>query len=107
MSNDNSMIPVCNLWKKVSQHGRPYLMGRMAGVRVLVFENQNRQGDNDPTHNLVFTAAPTENRQGQGGQQGGGSTGGGRSNYTSPPQGHQSQGGYSPGGHAESDDIPF
>jgi hypothetical protein len=51
-------IPACKLWEKTSAGGRRYLMGRLGGLRVLVFENRDRQAEGDATHVLLFAAAP-------------------------------------------------
>ena len=43
-----------NLWEKTSARGSRYLVGRLGGVRVLIFENRDRKGENDPTHVMYF-----------------------------------------------------
>jgi hypothetical protein len=52
------VIPACKLWEKVSAKGNRYLIGRMGGVRVMVLENNRREGDSDSTHTLMFAEAP-------------------------------------------------
>jgi hypothetical protein len=51
-------IPACRLWEKTSASGRRYLMGRLGGLRVLVFENRDRQAEGDATHVLLLAQAP-------------------------------------------------
>jgi hypothetical protein len=47
-------LKACGLWEKTSGAGNRYWVGRLGGVRVLIFENRDRKGDNDPTHVLYF-----------------------------------------------------
>jgi len=39
-----SKLKAAALWKKTSATGNIYLVGRLGGVRVLVFENRDRKG---------------------------------------------------------------
>jgi len=50
----DDLIKAAGLWKKTSAKGKPYLVGRMGGVRVLILGNTKRS-DKDPDYNLVFT----------------------------------------------------
>jgi hypothetical protein len=43
------MIPAAKLWEKASAKGN---------LRVLVLENNRREGDADNTHTLMFAEAP-------------------------------------------------
>jgi hypothetical protein len=52
------MIKVTGLWRHKSAKGSEYLVGRLAGAKVLIFENRDRQSEDDPTHHLFF-AEPT------------------------------------------------
>ena len=52
---DLPLIKAAKLWAKVSaQTGATYLTGRLGGCRVLVMENRDRQGEQDPTHWLML-----------------------------------------------------
>ncbi len=54
----NDLIRAAKLWAKVSaKTGGTYYVGRMGGCRVLVLENRDRQGDDEPTHWLLLGAA--------------------------------------------------
>src|SRR5690349_5693922 len=58
------MLKAAGLWAKTSNSGKRYLTGRLGGVKVLILENRDRQGDNDPTHNLFFVEAPDRRQAG-------------------------------------------
>jgi hypothetical protein len=66
-TNNGPMLKAAGLWAKTSVKGGQYLTGRLGGVKVLVMENRDRQGDDDPSHILYFTEASDRR---QGGQQG-------------------------------------
>jgi hypothetical protein len=57
-ANGPPPIPACKLWERTSAGGHRYLMGRLGGLRVLVFENRDRQAAGDATHVLLFAQAP-------------------------------------------------
>ena len=48
---------VCKLWAKTSGKGDRYLTGRMAGARVLIMPNRDRNGDDDASHVLMLAEA--------------------------------------------------
>ena len=58
------MLKAAGLWAKTSNSGKRYLTGRLGGVKVLILENRDRRGDNDPTHNLFFVEAPDKRQAG-------------------------------------------
>ena len=62
-ANNGPMLKAAGLWQKTSVKGGQYLTGRLGGVKVLVLENRDRQGDDDPSHHLFFAEAP-DRRQG-------------------------------------------
>jgi hypothetical protein len=65
--NNSPMLKAAGLWAKSSVKGGQYLTGRLGGVKVLVLENRNRQGDDDPSHHLFFVeAAPRQGGQERG-----------------------------------------
>src|SRR3954466_10339805 len=66
-SSNGPMLKAAGLWAKTSVKGGQYLTGRLGGVKVLVMENRDRQGDDGPSHILYFAEAPDRR---QGGQQG-------------------------------------
>lgn len=43
------------------------MTGRLGGVRVLVMENRDRKGDDDPTHLLMVAEAPNNSQDRNGG----------------------------------------
>jgi hypothetical protein len=43
------MIPAAKLWEKISAKGDRYFVGRKGGFRVLVRENNRRDGDSART----------------------------------------------------------
>jgi hypothetical protein len=54
----DQLIKATGLWKRESaRNGRSYMMGRMAGLRVLIFENAERKSDEDPSHWLMIGEA--------------------------------------------------
>jgi hypothetical protein len=57
-ANGPPPIPACKLWEKTSANGRRYLVGRLGGLRVLVFENRDYQAEGDATHVLLVGQAP-------------------------------------------------
>src|SRR4051794_13517387 len=57
------MLKAAGLWAKSSVKGGQYLTGRLGGVKVLILENRDRHGDDDPSHHLFFAEAP-DRRQG-------------------------------------------
>jgi hypothetical protein len=59
------LLKAAGLWAKSSVKGGQYLTGRLGGVKVLILENRDRQGDDDPSHILYFAEAP-DRRQGVG-----------------------------------------
>jgi hypothetical protein len=67
MSNANNgpKLKAAGLWAKTSAKGAQYFVGRLGGVKVLVLENYDRQGDQDPTHHLFFAEAPDRRPGGQ------------------------------------------
>jgi hypothetical protein len=48
------MITACRLWEKTSAKGDRYMVGRIGSLRVLVLENNRRDGDSDNAHKLMF-----------------------------------------------------
>lgn len=50
MSNQQypAKVPLCGLWARTSRNGSRYYVGRLGAARVLVFENQRKQADEDP-----------------------------------------------------------
>ena len=51
----SDLIKAAKLWAKVStKTGGTYYVGRMGGCRVLVLENRDRQGKDEPTHWLML-----------------------------------------------------
>ena len=49
------LIKAAKLWAKTSaKTGGTYYVGRMGGCRVLVLENRDRQGEDEPTHWLMI-----------------------------------------------------
>jgi hypothetical protein len=65
-TNNSPLLKVAPLWSKTSVKGGWYLAGRFGGVKILIMETKDRQGDDDPSHILYFTEAPDRR---QGGQQ--------------------------------------
>lgn len=57
MSNQQNQFPpkllLAGLWEKVSSNGNRYFTGRLGNSRILIFENRDRAGDNEPSH-LVY-----------------------------------------------------
>jgi hypothetical protein len=62
-TNNSPMLKAASLWSKTSVKGGQYLTGRWGALKVLVMENRDRKGDDDPSHVLLFTEAP-DRRQG-------------------------------------------
>lgn len=65
-SDQGRLLRAARLWAKVSGKGRPYMVGRMGGLRVLVMENAERTSEKDPTHWLLFGPAPERSDDGDG-----------------------------------------
>jgi hypothetical protein len=63
---DNALIKATGLWAKTSgKTGRQYLVGRLGGLRVLIFENVDA-GEGDPTHLLMLGEAAQPQRTDNG-----------------------------------------
>jgi hypothetical protein len=56
-ANNGPMLKAAGLWAKTSVKGGQYMTGRLGGVKVLVMENRDRKGDDDPSHYLFFAEA--------------------------------------------------
>jgi hypothetical protein len=58
------MLKATGLWEKTSAAGNTYLTGRLGGVKVLILENRDRNGDSEPSHHLFFVdgSKPAETR---------------------------------------------
>jgi hypothetical protein len=51
----SDLIKAAKLWAKTSSRtGGTYYLGRMGGVRVLILENRDRRGEDEPTHWLLL-----------------------------------------------------
>lgn len=61
---NSGLLPAARLWSKTSGRGRPYLAGRLGGVRVLVMPlpEDDARGDG-ATHELLF-GEPQDRREG-------------------------------------------
>jgi hypothetical protein len=66
MADYGPSIPVCRLWEKVSAKGTRYLSGRIGGIRVSILPNRDYQNEGDATHTMLFSEAPSRDRQGEG-----------------------------------------
>jgi hypothetical protein len=51
--SNSPMLKAASLWAKTSVKGGQYLTGRLGGVKVLILENRDRKGDDDPSHHLL------------------------------------------------------
>jgi hypothetical protein len=47
-------LKAAGLWQKTSAAGNTYFVGRLGGVKILIFENRDRSDQNVPTHTLYF-----------------------------------------------------
>jgi hypothetical protein len=63
--NNGPMLKAAGLWAKSSAKGGQYLTGRLGGVKVLILENRDRKGDDEPSHHLFFVEAPDRRPGGQ------------------------------------------
>src|SRR5918911_2922286 len=51
----SDLIRAAKLWARTSaKTGGTYYVGRMGGCRVLILENRDRQGEDEPTHWLML-----------------------------------------------------
>ena len=67
---DNTLLKAARLWAKTSQKtGRTYYVGRWGGCRVLILENDRREGEdaNTNTHWLLLGKAEDRPREGLAG----------------------------------------
>jgi hypothetical protein len=62
-ANNSPMLKAAGLWAKSSVKGGQYLTGRWGALKVLVMENRDRKGDDDPSHVLLFTEAPDRRQE--------------------------------------------
>jgi hypothetical protein len=64
----NDLIKAAKLWARVSaKTGATYYVGRMGGCRVLVLENRDRKGADEPSHFLFLGDAEAGQEQPQDG----------------------------------------
>lgn len=66
--NNRPPITLARLWKKTSAKGNEYFVGRLGGAKVLIMENRDRQGDDDPTHLLMLAEAENRTERNGGGR---------------------------------------
>jgi hypothetical protein len=59
----SSLLKAAPLWAKSSVKGGQYLTGRLGAMKILIRENRDRQGDDEPSHHLFFTEV-LDRRQG-------------------------------------------
>jgi hypothetical protein len=52
-------LKAAGLWQKTSAAGNTYFVGRLGGVRILIFENRERTGEDEPSHLLFFADGGT------------------------------------------------
>jgi hypothetical protein len=65
--SDNALLKAAKLWAKTSQKtGRTYYVGRWGGCRVLILENDRREGEDGNTHWLLLgEAEPYQPQEGR------------------------------------------
>ena len=51
------LLKAAGLWERTSAKGNRYLLGRLNGLKVLILQNREREGEGDPTHFLFFGEA--------------------------------------------------
>ncbi len=62
---DNRLLKAARLWAKTSQRtGKTYYVGRWGGCRVLILENDRREGEDGNTHWLLLGEAEDRPREG-------------------------------------------
>lgn len=61
----SAKLLAAKLWEKTSAAGNRYFTGRLGGVKILILDNRDRGGEDDPTHHLFFVdgAKPAEPTQ--------------------------------------------
>jgi hypothetical protein len=60
MSSPSSpKLKAAGLWQRTSANGNIYFAGRLGGVRILIFENRDRAGEDEPSHHLFFVDGET------------------------------------------------
>jgi hypothetical protein len=58
----DGLLRVTGLWERTSATGETYLVGRLGGVRVLIFQNRDhKDGDQESTH-LLYVADAVDRR---------------------------------------------
>jgi hypothetical protein len=56
-NRSGAMLAACKLYSRTSSAGRPYLVGRLGGLRILILPR--REGEvGEHTHALLLTEAP-------------------------------------------------
>jgi hypothetical protein len=50
----STMLKAAGLWRKTSRKEREYFIGRLGGVKAIIFQNGERNGENEPSHYLFF-----------------------------------------------------
>jgi len=56
-TRSGAMLAACKLYSRTSSAGRPYLVGRLGGLRILILPR--REGEaGDHSHTLLFAEAP-------------------------------------------------
>ena len=61
----SAKLLAAKLWEKTSAAGNRYFAGRLGGVKILILENRDRAGEDEPSHHLFFVdgAKPAEPAQ--------------------------------------------
>jgi hypothetical protein len=65
---DNTLLKAARLWAKTSQKtGKTHYVGRWGGCRVLIMENDRREGEDENSHWLLLGEAEDKPREGYAG----------------------------------------
>jgi hypothetical protein len=59
-------LVLAKLWAKTSGKGNRYLSGRLGAARILIMQNRDKQGDDDPTHLLLLAEITEPSSRGGG-----------------------------------------
>jgi hypothetical protein len=59
------IVQAAGLWAPMLIQGGQYLAGRLGGVKVLILDKHERQGDDEPSHHGFFAEAPDRRQGGQ------------------------------------------
>lgn len=61
----SEMFKLCGLWKNMSKDGKQYLAGYLGGAKMMIFQNNQKEGEKDYDYHVFLTEAPKKKKPGE------------------------------------------